>query len=378
MIKATTKGLLWTLLAGATMIGVSAQSELTFTQIAPQGFGDLQNSAAWSMFWWKNRLYVGTNRSWLCWSAAVAHSEIPFFPYPPDDPDAPCTPDPVDLPLRAEIWRYTPSTVIWERVFQSPEDVPVPGQAGKFTSPEVGFRGMMAFTEPDGTEALYVTTTAPKGINPDTGPPRILRSTDGTNFEAIPQDPGTVLGDLDRPSLRGMAVFKDRFYVVAGGLNGSGAVLEATDPAGGNDNFRQITPDGLEVFELEVFNGFLYLGTNDRGVPRAGGYTIVKTDATGEPPYALTTVVDQGGFLPDLPARSVVSMFVFGDSLYAGTNRFPELLRIHPDDTWDLLVGTPRLTPTGWKFPLSGFDAGFDWLFNIHMWRMQSHQGVLY
>jgi hypothetical protein len=31
--------------------------------VAPQGFGDRQNSQAWSMAWWRGRLYVGTGRA---------------------------------------------------------------------------------------------------------------------------------------------------------------------------------------------------------------------------------------------------------------------------------------------------------------------------
>ena len=41
-------------------------------------------------------------------------------------------------------------------------------------------------------------------------------------------------------------------------------------------------------------------------------------------------------------------------------------------------MGTPRETPDGWKYPLSGMDAGFNWPLNIHMYRMQEHDGVLY
>ena len=41
-------------------------NDLVFRQAAPQGFGDRQNSWAWSMYWWKGKLYVGTNRAWHC------------------------------------------------------------------------------------------------------------------------------------------------------------------------------------------------------------------------------------------------------------------------------------------------------------------------
>ena len=95
-----------------------------FTKAAPQGFGDRQNGWAWAMQWWKGHLYVGTNRAFHCIEQASLNFSFPeLFPYPPTDPDIACTPVPEDLPLRAEIWRWTaPNT--WDRVFQSPNDVP--------------------------------------------------------------------------------------------------------------------------------------------------------------------------------------------------------------------------------------------------------------
>jgi hypothetical protein len=56
----------------------------------------------------------------------------------------------------------------------------------------------------------------------------------------------------------------------------------------------------------------------------------------------------------------------------------PELIRIYPDDSWDLVVGTARLTPDGWKFPLSGRGPGFDNPLNGYFWRMAAHEGWLY
>ena len=71
-------------------------------------------------------------------------------------------------------------------------------------------------------------------------------------------------------------------------------------------------------------------------------------------------------------------MYVFNGRLYAGTDKPAELIRINPDDTWDLVVGTPRKTPHGWKYPLSGMDAGFDFKLNGHIYRMNDHAGWFY
>lgn len=347
-----------------------------FVETAPQGFGDRQNSGTWSMKWWRGKLYVGTVRAWFCFSQAWFNKMSPLVPYPPIDPDFDCAPDPLDLPLQAEIWRYTPETKTWERVYQAPNDVELPGHPGRYMGRDMGYRSMAVFQEPDGTEALYVGGTTPYALWPGFPPPRILRSTDGITFEPIPQATGTVLGDLgqDQSTFRSMEVYKGRLYVINGKIQGQGPVLEAENPAGGNDNFRWITPQGMLVFELAPFNGLLYVGSSER----VKGYSVLKTDATGSPPYTFTPVVTDGGFRQGLRSPSVVSMHVFDGSLYVGTDQPAEVIRINPDDTWDLIVGTPRETPDGWKYPLSGLDAGFNWPFTQHMWRMQDHEGVLY
>jgi len=353
--------------------------DLSFREIAPQGFGDRQNSKAWSMIWWKGKLYVGTARTHQCLEYAGLEDVVGDpFQYPPDDPDMECTEDPQDLPLNAEIWRYTPETDTWERVFRSP-DIPIPDHPDKLTARDAGFRNIIAFTDPDGTEALYAGGITSESINPGMPPPRILRSTDGEHWEAVPQDPGTVLGDLGRgqANFRAMAIYKDRLFVTNGALRGGGTLMMAENPAGGNDNFQWINPE-LRVYEMAVYNGYLYIGqlaTSDD--PRAG-YAVSRTDAEGSPPYTFTTVVGEGGYYKPIPSNAVVSMFVYKGRLYVGTDKPAEMIRINPDDTWDLVVGAPRDTPEGRKEPLSGMSFGFDWLLNEHIWRMGEYGGKMY
>jgi len=83
---------------------------------------------------------------------------------------------------------------------------------------------------------------------------------------------------------------------------------------------------------------------------------------------------------------------VFKGALYVGSgiqgggidtqNRIgpapPELIRIHGDGSWDLLVGEARDTPIGRKVPLSGYLPGFDNFFNGYFWRLCEHDGWLY
>jgi hypothetical protein len=136
------------------------------------------------------------------------------------------------------------------------------------------------------------------------------------------------------------------------------------------------------VYSIIEFNGQLYIGTGARPYPNdpnIPGFSVYRTTATGEPPYEFIPVMTDGGYFRR-PSKTVVHMEVFNGSLYIGTNQPAEVYRIHPDDNWDLIVGDPRRTPDGTrKYPISGFKKGFDWrLGNIHMHRMKSHDGVIY
>ena len=365
---------------GAQMASSLPMLRHNFTLAAPQGFGDRQNSWAWSMIWWRGKLYVGTNRNWMCVQAAMNAYAFPGIPYPPNDPDVECAPEPEDLELQAEIWRWTPETDTWERVYQSPNDIEIPDHPGKYVARDIGYRYMAVFTEADGTEALYVTGVSARGYIKGIPPPRILRSTDGVTFEPVPQDPGTFLGDLDTldgldmNGFRTLKAYKGRLYTTVGRIYGNGILLEAENPAGGNDNFRRVSPPGMTIFEVAPYNGFLYVGTTDV----QSGYSVLKTDASGEPPYSFIPVVTNGGYRTPRPSGSVLSMFVFKDRLYVGTDRPAELIRINPDDTWDLIIGTPRDTPDGRKEPLSGMGDGFDYWLNWHIWRMGEYNGWFY
>ena len=205
-----------------------------------------------------------------------------------------------------------------------------------------------------------------------------MYSYDGGDFKPVPQDPGTVLGDLGagHNGIRSMAIYRDRLYVSIGKLRGEGKLYEADQPIGGNNNFRLVSPPRMQVYEMCVYNGYLYCGlTADETME---GFYVVKTDASGEPPYEFNPVVKQGGYQSSLPSNSVVSMYVYKNRLYVGTDKPAEIVRINPDDTWDLIVGAPRNTPEGYKYPLSGMYSGFNWPLNEHIWRMQEHEGWLY
>jgi hypothetical protein len=347
-----------------------------FQLINEPGFGDKWNGWPWSMQWWHGKLYVGTGRAVQCLEYVALKAALPYaLHYPPRiDPDVKCAACPYDLPLQAEIWRYTPEARAWERMVQSEATVTLPDNPGKGIARDIGYRNMIVYTEADGTEALYVATVTARVIDRAAPPPRLLRSTDGVTFTAVPATPGTVMGDLQADSLRALAIYNKRLYVVAGRLFGDGLVLESENPAGGDNHFRQITPAHIRVNEMAVFNGFLYLGLRQP----LKGYSVVKTDASGTPPYRFMPVIPHGGGRKVWRSHTVMSMYVFQNRLYVGTESPAELICIYPDDSWDLVAGKPRRALGHTKYPLSGKGDGFGYALNRRVYRMREHDGWLY
>jgi len=249
---------------------------------------------------------------------------------------------------------------------------------------EIAIRGLTPHTDPDGTQALYAF-----GVNSTVmwdrtklPPPRILRSVDGLTFTPVPQTPGTFLGDLpfnpDHSSFRSPVSLNGKMFVLAGPIFGQGTLIGSADPAKGDDAWFLADSSGLLFYELASFNGWLYAGTLDNE-----GYSVFKMRTDGPPPYTLLPVVPKGAFLTVRPSKSVVSMNEYGGRLYVGTATQTEIIRINPDDTWDLVVGPPRPMPlpnggVEWKYPLSGLNAGFGHTLNDHAWQMNEAYGHLY
>jgi hypothetical protein len=138
---------------------------------------------------------------------------------------------------------------------------------------------------------------------------------------------------------------------------------------------------------MAVFADHLYAGTMNPDT----GFQVWRTRAEGRPPYRWQNVISNGAHRGPLN-ESALSMTVFDGALYVGTGiqngghdlahdvgpASPELIRIHPDGSWDLLVGEARRTPDGPKWPLSGLGPGFDSPSVGYFWRMAELDGVLY
>jgi hypothetical protein len=354
-----------------------------FTRIAVNGFGDPLNAYAHTMAWFGDHLYVGTTRANLCLLKARVPLRLPVWPVN-------CPEEVFDIDLRAHIWRYHIESGTWENVHVSPW---VSGRGGRQVPREIGYRGMISYQGPsDSAPCLYVANWANRAGGQVA---QVFRSTDGHEFVPVSQ-PG--LADATITTLRSLVPFRGRLFTspvgsagVAQNMPSSPVVLVATDPV--KNDWRVACAPGFgdennkTIFEMAVFNGWLYAGT----LNPVRGFQIWRTDAAGDPPYKWMPVVIDGAERGNLN-ECVVSMCVFKDALYVGTgiqngghdrtyNVGPaaaEIIRVHPDGSWDLVVGMQRPTREGRKAPLSGLGPGFDNFFNGYIWRIREHAGCLY
>ncbi len=357
-----------------------------FTCLADGGFGDVQNNRAQSMAWFQGRLYVGVTRFGEVERMAPGRGHHAFEHRAVGPGRGRLAPY---LGQRGQIWRYDPPDERWQQVLVSPlVDLP----NGRKAPREAGYRKMVVFKGPsDPAPALYVTTISPLGGG-------FLRSQDGTRFSPVSRP------ELESPettwSFRALLPFNGRLFTAPAGRicgefvdrNASEAavVFENADP--GAARWRPVSEIGFgdstnkTVMEMAALDGFLYAGT----INPCKGLQLWKTAAQG-PRYRWERVMTDGAFRGDLN-QGAASLCAFNGALYIGTGKESagsgqvyedesggaELLRIHPDNTWDLIVGTPRYTFDGVKFPLSRLRPGFDDLDNGVIWEMAEHKGWLY
>jgi hypothetical protein len=354
--------------------------------IAAGGFGDSQNSYAWSMAWFRGALYVGTARSALCVERATFAFYFPRGSYYNTEPlqGVSCPPTIDDADLRAEVWRYAPRSGRWTRVYRSPT-VPNPEAGGRRIARDIGYRGMVVLKQRGRRPTLYIAGVSANEFIPGLArryPPRILRTTDGRHFHALKPWSGAIhdpFGSRRPIGYRAMAALHGKLYLTASdGLLGNGAALRVDRPGSSSPSFRQVSPTNLAVFELATFNGHLYAGTGDF----QRGYGVWRADGGRRLRWKPVVAAGAGR---GAVVTSVVSMEPYRRSLYVGasgwgTSLFPEseLIRIGTDGRWDVVVGAQRQLPDGTvKAPVSGLPDGFGNPFNNHFWRMQTYRGAL-
>ena len=345
------------------------------------------------MAWFNGSLYVGTTRDQMCVEGATRQRYNGTGYNTNPEKGVYCPPNPYDLDLRAEIWRYTPTsdtTGDWTMVYKSPV-ITNPADTSKTVALDIDYRGMIVYTPPGGEPALYVAATSAGSFIAqiqDNVAPRILRTTDGTNFTPITgapyniYTPGEPVDGIHPIGYRSFTINDNRLYVTAARRAASGRRSDGNRRSRSSDNptFTQVTPNNFYVFETESFNNQLYIGNGDETV----GYSVYRATSTDSAPYTFTPVVTDGGGRGGV-INSVVSMFVFNDRLYVGTGgafrkNIPvsELIRIAPDDSWELVVGKARDTTEGHLEPISTLPPGFGNVFNMLFWRMADYNNGIY
>ena len=356
-----------------------------FRQIAKNGVGDPANAYVHGMTFFEGRLYCGMTRN--------SFQLLALFP--PIDPPA-LEPWPVavppkvqDLDMQGQIWRWTPETDTWELAFRSPM---IPGKQGEPAPRDLGYRGMTVFQGKSDTKpTLYASTmsTVLRGCAA-----HVLRSEDGIHFEPA-CEPG--IGNPMISTFRELVGFDGWLYAPPAGegiqfnSNRTGVLKRSNDPRSRkwevacDLGFGDPTNNG--IFMMTVANGQLYAGTFNN----FEGYQIWTTPPCGDGPLQWRKVISRGAYRGPL-SEIAMAMVEFNGALYVGSSiqnggydrtnlvgpGAGEIIRIWPDDSWDLLVGTPRETPEGIKRPLSGMGPGFDNAFAGYTWRMCVHDGWLY
>ncbi len=417
--------------SGGTVLAVSStassQSVATGTPgvsiIAQRGFGDHHNSFAWSMIWFKGKLYVGTGRDEIC-----VENETTNFYYPNQgywvvnaEPNVHCPRNPYDMSLQAEIWQYTPpasstvttttvskttttkngktttteSTTVpaggtWTRVYKSPL-LDNPLAKGKKIAESMAFRGMIVIKNPQtGERALFVAGVSPDEFIPPlqkSHPPVLMRSYDGVHWQAlkmpavVDQYPG---GNDYLMGYRSMIVWHGHMFVTGTPeFTGDGSLFEVTNEFSDHPGLRQVSGPGYDIFEIQVYNGGLYIGTGNR----SSGYGVYRTFTYTKDGYFNFQPVVTDGAGRGRSVTSVVSMQDYKGRLYIGSSGWynkhtvpaSELIRINPDGSWQLVVGSPRNLADGeTMYPISGIYDGFFSPFAAHFWRMADWQGGLY
>jgi hypothetical protein len=375
-------------------------NEVDFVMTADAGFDNPQNNYAFSIAKFKGDTYVGTGRNFLYRIFEVL--QIAGI-LPPDyeysiitAPGGASWSAERAEDMCAEIWRYRKGK--WKKVYRSePMDVsafgyPSAPPENAYAAKEPGFRSMITFTDKWGENAIYAASGA------SLVPGRLLlKSTDGDSWEEVKT---YVFMESDSRSL---AVHNGKLYVAPAGISSTATIWATDDPVttGDGTNWEKVADftdkqpgRNVAVTSMASFNGYLYAGTqNDEG-----GFQVWRSNASipSHPESGgWTRIIDSGA--GDMGSTRALTMAVFKGNLYVGTSMFPlsaespwilppkgfELIRVYPDDTWDLLIGDylaqkpPEGVPT-LRIPKSGWPGGFGNFLNVYCWTLHAAHGVLY
>jgi len=363
-----------------------------FRRIPMSGFNESTRTSQ-AVEWFEDHLFVGTGRAPLGFMGRYTAKQGERGLYDQNDRGS----ERPDTGAReedgAQLWRFDPANDDWRLVYDSPL---VEGRDGRIRARDRSVRASAVVqTEADDAPALYL------GVGSLERQVVFLRSADGVTFEEC-RDHGFGLGDVDVPSCRTIVGLNGRLYSTPTGKNfGRGMfddnltdhpiVFESRDPLNGEwlpacePGFGD--PNNLSINEMAILDGRLYAAT----VNKRRGFQLWKTDASGRPPYRWTKILDDGAWRG--PVSSIPStVYVYNGALYIGATLqrqgrggmdklgpfAAEMLRVYPDDSWEMVCGTPRFTPHGIKRPTTGLLGGMGDRFTHAFWRMTEYRGWMY
>jgi len=241
---------------------------------------------------------------------------------------------------------------------------------------QMGCPAMAVFKrKADAAAALYASLLTLSGCE-------LLMTRDGENVESLPLIADGVLAHL-------MVAFNDSLFIATNDKQRGPVVYFSADPVAGE--WKQATEAGfgdisnIAITSMAEFNGSLYVAT----LNPSSGFQLWYTSTVNDDPV-WRQVISQGAHRYTLnPA--VISMVVYEGALYLGTgpngangeegdndSAGAELIRVFPDNSWEIVVGSPRFSPVGLKVPMAAMGPGFDNRKNNAITAMAVHEGQLY
>jgi hypothetical protein len=388
----------------------------TFSSIAPNGFGDAQNSYAWSMAEFDGHVYVGTGRlvdtfepMWEAIWGKVTPGQTP-----PKLPDVPFKPFLGEWLQRtaisavvtdtakyaewnaaspAEIWRYD-GRGRWRRVFRAafvPSLLAAKDGSHPFTAAEItGLRSMIVYKDKNRKNALYASSGGFNFAAPGFGP-KLIRSTNGTTWERL------VTPAAMGSETRALAIHRDLLYAGGGGTLAAGStggtLWRSACPSETSSwtkvlDFADIDKSNTNVISIASFGDRVYLGTENA----AKGFQVWRSKCSNPTTSTdfVQVIADGGG---DRYNAWAGTLKVFRCELYVGSMSLPylsgsdsfkgcDIFRIKSDDSYQLLVGNRKpavpVTDGATRSPATPWPSGFGNPMNFYLWSMEVHDGRLY
>jgi len=306
-----------------------------WTQVNKNGFGEINNSSAFSMIVFNNQLYVGTYNSECgqVWSYNGTSWDNKEFPGVDNHTNHTirsmtifngCLYIGTGNSNGCEIWRTCDGTS-WEIMVGDP-------QPGKNASGFGDKNNIIALSMNVFNGLLFVGTMNLSSVYMTTGC-EMWCSSDGTSWEQANEDD---FYDPDNPNVKNytvdcvsLVVFNNYLYVGTENIDEPSLIFKNAQiwriDAIGDPPFvwEKVTPDEFcvpnkfYISSMSIFNDYLYAATGDL----ESCFEICRTDAIGDPPFVWEKVTPDCG--EPTTNSTGDSMVEFDDYLYIGTGNHP-------------------------------------------------------